>query len=151
MENRRIESRSIPQESKTDVDKVVEYVDRGAENNGMVDLFSLRGYIDRIASADRETKPHQLRRFYDYLVGVANRQLALTPGSVMENAIRLQLLRMIPIANYSCKRHLLGIVYNDFISRSAETVARKKDQEFGRALERFRGAYEALVAFYGKE
>ncbi|MEM0133958.1 MAG: type III-A CRISPR-associated protein Csm2 [Thermoplasmatales archaeon] len=151
MENRRSENRSFPQGSETDINKVVEYVDRGAENDGMVDLFRVGGYIEQIVRANRETKPHQLRRFYDYLVGVANRQLALPPGSGMENAIRLQLLRMIPIADYSCNRRLLDRVYRDFISKSAEAVAKKKDQEFARALERFRGAYEALVAFHGKE
>jgi len=152
MESRKTDNRNFGTGSLTDAKKIIEYVEKGAQGDDAVNLFKVGGHIQQIVEADRNyTKPHQLRRFYDYLVGVFNRQQALGDKASMENAIRLQLLRMVPIANYSSKRKLLGSVYNDFISKAVEVVAKRKGDEFVQALERFKETYEALVAYSGKE
>lgn len=150
MENRRIDNRSLVTGNDNNIRKVIEYIDKGAKKEELVNLFRVGGYIEQIVRSDSDTKPHQLRRFYDYLVAVTNREQAASVSSVPQNGIRLQLLRMVPIADYSSKRRLLGRVYREFITKSAETVAKKEDSEFSEALERFRGAYEALVAFYAE-
>lgn len=137
--------------NKEDIQKMIRYVDSGSENySEIVDLFRSGGHIQKLADSDTKPKSHQLRRFYDYLVNIENRSKTLGNEQSAESALRLQLLRMIPIAEYSRKRKFLDQQIQDFISGSAEAVARKRNVDFIRSLERFRDVYEALVA-YSKE
>ncbi|MEM0135190.1 MAG: type III-A CRISPR-associated protein Csm2 [Thermoplasmatales archaeon] len=133
------------------IEDILKYVNRRETPQELIELFKVGGIINRVAN-EGGARAHQLRRFYDYLVSLQDKQKIQGPR-INENAIRFQVLRMIPLANYSSssKKKLLPEILKDFISKSAEEVAKKNGEEFVSALERFRNVFEAIIAFRGGE
>jgi CRISPR type III-A-associated protein Csm2 len=134
--------------SGNDVQALLKYVETGTGE--LVDLFRQGGYINRVVEEEdlsKRTKPHQIRRFYDYLLRISmNSQFSSGQKEYIKIA-RFRLIRMVPMVKYSSTRGLLGKGYEDFISKSAEAVSRKDDAEFPEALQRFKDVYEAIVAY----
>jgi CRISPR type III-A-associated protein Csm2 len=138
-----------------DVEALLKYVDSGTGDLvELVELFRQGGYINNLVmEEDRSTKPHQIRKFYDYLLSILMNLMNSPFSSGQKDYIktaRFRLIRMVPMVKYSSTRGLLGKGYENFISKSAEAVSRKEDTEFRVALERFKDVYEAIVAYSKK-
>jgi CRISPR type III-A-associated protein Csm2 len=137
--------------SKSEIDKLILYIQQGAKTDASLNIFYKDGPIANLA---KDIKMHQLRKFHSEILSIEDMiNLAVAQSKSQDfEKIQIKLAKLEPVVQYTIARIGYMKDLGNFMIRAIEEINKENDiNSWREKFLRFKDIFDSVIAYSKKD